>query len=188
MFTPQKLSYALNALEPFISARTMDFHYNKHYMGYIAKLNELTTGTVWQNMPLEQIIRDSRHLDTPLIYNNAAQVWNHEFFFSHIAPNRPRISLKLLNEHFGSLADFKRRFKEQALARFGSGYCWLTDQDGLWQITSAANADNPIALDLGKPLLGIDVWEHAYYLDYQNSRADFVDAYLNNLVFPQEAG
>lgn len=185
MFQMKELSFALDALEPFISHRTMDFHYNKHYKGYIDKLNELIKGTKYENMTLEEVIKESyKSLEKDrAIYNNAAQVWNHEFFWHSLQiSNEEKDSIRFLTQQtFGSVEDFKKKFKTEALAQFGSGWCWLLKRGEKAEIVKTANADNPLLLDRNVPLLCIDVWEHAYYLDYQNRRGDFTDGFLENL-------
>ena len=183
MFTAKELPYELNAFAPYISERTMDFHYNKHYQGYIDKLNELTAGTRFATMPLELVIKESYHLENHAIYNNAAQVWNHEFFFHHLAKEAPKPDIDLIAKNFESLEQFKQQFKAKALSQFGSGYCWLLQNGEQLRILTTSNADNPLVLEQGEALMCLDIWEHAYYLDYQNRRGDFVEIYLNKLIF-----
>lgn len=170
-----ELPYAYDALEPYISAETLHFHHDKHYAGYVAKLAELTEGTRYAAMPLEEIVLGS----DGAIFNNAAQAWNHVFFFEQLSPkakHHPSGMLRRsIDEEFGSLDDLKRRMTTAATSLFGSGWVWLAaDRDGRLYIISKQNAGTPLTDDL-TPLLAIDVWEHAYYLDYRNARKDAVE-------------
>lgn len=186
MFEMKKLNFGTNALEPYMSARTFEFHYGKHYKTYLDKLNELISGSDYENMGLEEIIKVSYSKGDKAVYNNAAQVWNHEFFWNSMsAKGGVEPSSDILNKiiaSFGSYDNFKKEFKQKALGQFGSGWCWVVEKDGKLSIVATSNADNPISLDLGKALVCIDVWEHAYYLDYQNRRADFIDSWLAHLL------
>ncbi len=187
MFTLPKLPYALNALEPFISARTLEFHYQKHHQTYIDNLNKLIEKTKFTMMNLEEIITET--VDKPEysnIFNNAAQTWNHTFFWQSMQPGGGEIEGSELEDkiikNFGSFEKFREEFKQAAVSQFGSGWAWLVEkQDGRLAVMKTANADTPIAHRL-RPLTTCDVWEHAYYLDYQNRRAEFVDVFLNNLM------
>ena len=186
MFVLKSLPFATNALEPHISARTLEFHYGKHHQAYVDNLNKLVAGTEMENLSLEEVVRQS-HGDTAktAVFNNAAQVYNHDFFWQSLTANpaEQEISdslLALINKTFGSVEEFKEKFKTMALSQFGSGWTWLVLGENGLEIIKTANADNPLSLGL-KPLLTVDVWEHAYYLDYQNRRADFVSACLNLL-------
>lgn len=185
MFQMVKLPFALDALVPFISQRTMDYHYNKHYKGYVDKLNELAKDTKFEKLSLEETVKESYKslAEDRSIYNNAAQVWNHEFFWHslQLSAKEKKDIKSLVQQTFGSVEEFKRKFKAEALAQFGSGWCWLAEHEGKAEITKTSNADNLLLRDNYKPLLCIDVWEHAYYLDYQNRRGDFVAAFLDNL-------
>jgi Fe-Mn family superoxide dismutase len=187
MYTLDQLPFAKTALEPHISANTLDFHYGKHHQAYVDNLNKFVAGTEFENLSLEEIITKTvGQSDQMAIFNNAAQIYNHNFFWQSLRPStlvqNPSVELlALIDKSFGSLDNFYSEFKAAAIAQFGSGWAWLIkDGDGL-KIIKTANADTPIAHGL-KPLLTIDVWEHAYYLDYQNRRADFVDAILKNLL------
>ena len=173
-FTPQDLPYAYDALEPAISGETMHYQHDKHYAGYVAKLNELIAGTLYEGMALEEIIRQA---DGPL-FNNAAQAWNHEFFFEGLSPKPQKAPsgklLEAVNRSFGSFDGLKTQMGQTAAGLFGSGWTWLAQQpDGKLVIVAESNAGNPMTRGL-KPLLTIDVWEHAYYIDYRNRRAEFV--------------
>lgn len=187
MFAMKELPFELSALEPYMSARTLDFHYNKHYKTYVDKLNELIKDTPYTEMSLEGIIKESfRHPEHKAIYNNASQVWNHQFFWNSLsAEGATQPSLKILKQieqSFGSYADFKKEFKAKAIGQFGSGWCWALQKNDKIEIVATSNADNPLSLDLGQPLFCLDVWEHAYYLDYQNRRIDFVDVFFDHLI------
>jgi superoxide dismutase, Fe-Mn family len=168
------LPYAMNALEPVISEKTISFHYGKHHQTYVNKLNELVQGTEFENASLEEIIKKAEGG----IFNNGAQVWNHTFYWNCLTPNgkgEPGGSLlAAINNKFGSFEKFKEDFAAAAATQFGSGWAWLvrTVGGGL-EIMKTPNADNPMR-EGHKPLLTCDVWEHAYYLDYQNRRPDYV--------------
>lgn len=187
MFTLPKLDYELNALEPYISQNTMEFHYLKHHKTYVDNLNKLVSGTEFENMPLEEVIKatagNPKHT---AIFNNAAQAWNHAFFWHCLAPNggkepKGQLLADIITD-FGSFENLKAELKNAAVSQFGSGWAWLLrNAEGKLAVMKTSNADNPLAYGL-YPLLAIDVWEHAYYLDYQNRRADFVDALLNHLI------
>lgn len=186
VFDLPPLPYEMSALEPYISTTTMEFHYGKHHRAYIDNLNRLVKGTEFENMPLEEIVKEtSGKPEYAPIFNNAAQAWNHGFFWRSMSPDgggSPKGELaEKINRDFGSYDNFRREFKDAAAAQFGSGWAWLAEKDGKLQVVKTSNADTPLAHDM-KPLITIDVWEHAYYLDYQNRRADFVDAYLDHLV------
>lgn len=175
-FTPQDLPYAYNALAPAISEETMRYHHDKHYVGYVNKLNELIVDTPFAGQPLEDIILSA----DGAIYNNAAQAWNHEFLFEEFSPN-PQAKpsgelLEAINRDFGSFDELKVQMNRAAAGLFGSGWVWLAENpSGRLAIVSEQNAGNPMRHGM-KPLLTFDVWEHAYYIDYRNRRADAVDA------------
>lgn len=180
-----KLPYELDALEPHVSKETMRYHFEKHHRGYFDKLEKLVAGTPYETLTLEEIIdraRESAQLD---ILNNALQVWNHRFLWSSMSPNggqKPngRIS-KLVEDSFGDIDTFKREFRDAALSVFGSGWTWLVEDRGKLRIITSGNADSPVGTAL-TPLLVIDVWEHAYYIDHRNDRARFVDTFLSRLI------
>ena len=180
------LPYEMNALEPYISTTTMEYHYGKHHRTYVENLNKLVKDTEFAAMPLEDVVRKTA--DNPsyaLIFNNTAQAWNHAFFWSCMSPNgggRPEGEmLKKIERDFGSYENFRQEFKNAATSQFGSGWAWLAEKDGKLLVLKTSNADTPLAHGM-KPLITVDVWEHAYYLDYQNRRVDFVDAFLDHLV------
>jgi Fe-Mn family superoxide dismutase len=185
-FTQVKLPYQENALEPVISARTISFHYGKHHAAYVAKLNELVAGTPYDGMSLEEIVRKSARSDKDkAIFNNAGQVWNHDFYWQSMSPRSVAPSARMkqaLESSFGGLDQFKDAFAKAAVAQFGSGWAWLVKgADGKLEIATTSNADSPLAHGR-TALLTADVWEHAYYLDYQNRRPDHVKAWLDKLA------
>jgi Fe-Mn family superoxide dismutase len=180
-FELPKLPYAADALQPHISKQTIDFHYGKHHQAYVNNLNNLIPGTRFENATLEQMIREA----DGGIFNNAAQVWNHTFYFESFSPTGPRepngALATAINETFGSFAAFREQFTKSALTLFGSGWAWLVkNRDGKLEIVQESNAGNPLK-NGHSPLLTCDVWEHAYYLDYQNKRPDYLLAYWNVL-------
>jgi Fe-Mn family superoxide dismutase len=175
-FELPKLPYALDALQPQISKETMEYHYGKHHQAYINKLNELIEGTKYENMALEDIIKSSEGA----LFNQAAQAWNHTFFFLALSPNpKSAPSGKLaeaIERDFGSFDKFKAEFDKAAAGQFGSGWAWLcADANGKLSIGATSNAGNPMTAGL-RPLMCLDVWEHAYYIDYRNRRPDFISA------------
>lgn len=175
-FTLPELPYAHDALAPVISAETISFHYGKHHQAYVNNLNNLVPGTEFENADLDTIVKKS---DGP-IFNNAAQIWNHNFYFLSLTPKKgstPSAALaKAVDEAFGSFDKFKDEFAKAAVTLFGSGWAWLVKDDtGKLSIVKESNAGNPITKGL-IPLLTFDVWEHAYYIDYQNRRPDHINA------------
>ena len=171
------LPYPQNALEPLISAETLEYHYGKHHRAYVDNLNKLIPGTEYENMTLEDIIRKA----TGGIFNNGAQVWNHTFYWHCMSPNgggEPEGELaEAIDKNFGSFAQFKEKFTTAATTLFGSGWAWLSmNPDGSLVVEQASNAGNPLR-EGRKPLLTCDVWEHAYYLKYQNRRREYLDAF-----------
>ena len=181
-----KLPYAEDALEPHYSARTIGFHYGKHHTAYVNNLNPLIAGTVLEGKPLEEIIcAAAGDPDKAGMFNNAAQVWNHTFFWNSMTPGgggRPDGELAArMDTAFGSFEKFVEQFKAAAAGRFGSGWGWLVLDGGELKVISTPNAETPIAKGMAA-LLTVDVWEHAYYLDYQNRRPDFLQAFLDHLV------
>jgi len=180
------LPWQENALEPVISARTIGFHYGKHHATYVKKLNELVAGTRYAELPLEQVITATAgNAETAKIFNNAAQTWNHTFFWDCMRPGGggepPREMARALEQSFGDFSRFKEKFAQAAVDQFGSGWAWLVAKGDKLEVISTANAQTPIAMG-ATPLLTIDVWEHAYYLDYQNRRPDFVNAVIDRLL------
>lgn len=181
------LPYQEDALEPHISGRTLSFHYGKHHQAYVTNLNNLIADTDLASKSLEDIIKaTANNAEKAGIFNNAAQVWNHTFYWHSMKPNgggEPRGSLgEKINKDFGSFAEFVTAFKQAGATQFGSGWAWLVlDKDGSLKVTKTPNADLPMVHGQ-KALLTCDVWEHAYYLDYQNKRPDYIDVFLKNLV------
>ncbi|WP_373476086.1 superoxide dismutase [Sphingorhabdus sp.] len=186
MFTLPKLPYAEEALEPHISAETVALHHGKHHKGYIDTLNKLLVGDALADLPLKDVIHQSHGLAArQTIFNNAAQSWNHDFFWKSMKPDgggAPTGDIKMLIEReIGDDAAFRSAFSEAAAKHFGSGWVWLVATDGAVGIVTTHDAELP-ALNVQTPLLCCDLWEHAYYLDYQNRRADFVTAFLDQLL------
>lgn len=173
----QELPYDLDALNPHISRQTLEFHHGKHLMTYVTNLNNLIPGTRFEDASLETIIKDA----DGAIFNNGAQVWNHNFFFNSLSKNPKKQPegelLKAIERDFGSFDKFKEEYTKQTIALFGAGWCWLaSDKEGKLSIVQKSNAGNPIRDGL-VPLLTCDVWEHSYYLDYQNRRAEYVKSF-----------
>ena len=180
------LPYEQSALQPVISANTLSFHYGKHHKTYVDTLNKLVTGTQFSDMPLEQIIKATAdQADRTAIFNNAAQVWNHTFYWQSLKPKGggepPAVLERLMESSFGSVEACKKEWAAAALGQFGSGWAWLVLDGGKLKVVKTGNAHTPLTQAV-KPLLTIDVWEHAYYLDYQNRRADYVNAVLDSLI------
>ena len=179
------LPYAIDALEPHVSARTLEFHHGKHHNAYVAKLNGGIEGTAYAGQSLESVVTAAYAAGDSGIFNNAAQAWNHTFLWHSMTPNgggEPTGALaEAINARFGDVAKFKAEFKAAALGQFGSGWAWLVrTADGL-EIVTTGNADTPL-IHGTTPLLTLDVWEHAYYLDYQNQRDAYVDGFLGELI------
>ena len=180
-FTLKPLPYAKNALAPHMSEETFSFHYDKHHQAYLTNLKGLIEGTPDAEKSLEDIVKTS----TGKVFNNAAQVWNHDFFWASMKPQgggEPTGALgAAITRDFGSHAAFKKQFADAAVAQFGSGWVWLVRDGASLKIVTTSNADTPLTKGL-VPLLTCDVWEHAYYVDYRNLRAKFVDVFLTSLV------
>jgi Fe-Mn family superoxide dismutase len=186
VFELPNLPYADAALEPHYSAQTIGFHYRKHHKAYVDNLNKLVAGTDLESKSLEEIIRAS--VDDPGkmgIFNNAAQVWNHTFFWKSMKPGgggKPGGKLAgMLDTAFGGFDKFAEQFKAAAVGRFGSGWAWLILDNGVLKVVNSINAENPMTKG-PCPLMTLDVWEHAYYLDYQNRRPDYVQTFLDKLI------
>ena len=176
------LPYAADALAPYISKETIDFHYGKHHQTYVTNLNNLIKGTEFADHGLEDIVRKS----SGGVFNNAAQIWNHTFFWNSLTPGgggEPGGALaQAVQAKWGTFAGFKEAFTKSALGNFGSGWTWLVRKaDGSLDIVNTSNAATPLTTP-DKPLLTIDVWEHAYYIDYRNARAKFVEVFLGHLA------
>ncbi len=186
-FVLSELPYEQNALAPVISAETLSYHYNKHHQIYLDNLNSLVSETEYEELKLEEVItRTAGNTNKEKIFNNASQAWNHDFYWNSLAPKgggEPKGELgRKIETDFGSYEIFIKQFVEAGISDFGSGWIWLVEDKGVLKITKTSNAENPLSQGQGKALLTLDVWEHAYYLDYQNRRPDFVTAYLDHLV------
>ncbi|MFT6258645.1 MAG: Fe-Mn family superoxide dismutase [Rickettsiales bacterium] len=185
-FELPKLPYAKNALEPHISENTLNFHYGKHHQAYVTNLNKLVDGTDLAGKSLEEVIKISAADSTKDgIFNNAAQVWNHTFYWNSMKPNgggKPTGDLLAkIEADFGSFENFASEFKTAGATQFGSGWAWLVLEDGKLKVTKTANALTPLTTN-ATPLLTMDVWEHAYYLDFQNARPTYMESFLSNLI------
>ena len=185
-FSLPPLPYADNALDPVISAHTLSFHYGKHHKAYVDNLNKLVAGTELSEQPLEAVIKAvAGKPDKAGMFNNAAQIWNHTFFWNSLKPGgggAPTGAVaKGIDAAFGSLDNFKKEFANAAMTQFGSGWAWLVADQGQLKVVKTPNAETPLTTGQ-TALLTIDVWEHAYYLDYQNRRADFVAAVIDKLL------
>ena len=185
-FELPKLDYSNNALSPIMSEETLDLHHGKHHQTYIDKLNSFIKDSEMVKMSLEEIIlKSSKDKSMQGIFNNASQHWNHNLFWKCMKPNGggniPPNLEKRLKSDFGSVEEFKTKFKEAGINQFGSGWCWLSIKDEKLFISKTANAANPLIENM-KPILGCDVWEHSYYIDYRNRRPEYLDKFVNNLV------
>ena len=184
-FTLPALPYAHNALEPHIDTQTMQIHHGKHHQAYVDNLNKAIAGTPNENKSLEELVKSAGSI-SPAVRNNGGGHWNHSFFWEILAPNaggKPSGKLAAaIDSAFGSFDEFKAKFSAAGATRFGSGWAWLIVKEGKLEVTSTPNQDNPlmdVAEVKGTPILGVDVWEHAYYLKYQNKRADYLAAIWN---------
>ncbi|MEJ7820866.1 MAG: superoxide dismutase, partial [Chitinophagaceae bacterium] len=184
-FTVPALPYAYEALEPHIDKETMQIHHDKHHQAYVDNLNKAIAGTENENKSIEELVKNAGSV-SPAVRNNGGGHWNHSFFWESLAPNSggsPDGKLaNAIDEAFGSLDGFKEKFNNAGITRFGSGWAWLGSQNGKLVICSTPNQDNPL-MDVAEckctPILGCDVWEHAYYLKYQNKRPDYLNAFWN---------
>lgn len=180
------LPYAYDALEPYVSKSTLEFHHDKHHAAYVSKYNELVQGTEFESKPIEEVIKAiAGNPDKSAIFNNGAQAWNHTFYWNCMKPGgggTPSGDLaQKIESDLGGFDKFTEAFKNAGATQFGSGWAWLVLDNGTLKVTKTPNADNPVAHGQ-VPLLTMDVWEHAYYLDYQNSRPNYMDAFLKNVV------
>ena len=177
-FKLMKLPYALSDLEPYMSQKTLEFHYQKHHAGYVTNLNKLI-GDIDDD--LESVIGSS----SGLVFNNSAQIWNHNFFWRSMSPGGggapPETVVQALSSAFGSVSEFKKLFSEAALSHFGSGWAWLVNDGEALQIMTTSDADLPL-MHSAQSILTIDVWEHAYYLDHQNRRVDYINTFVDHLL------
>jgi len=204
MFTLPDLPFPRDALEPWVSRETLDYHHGKHHAAYVHKLNTLVENTELESLSLESLVRASAESSAPTnpVFDNAAQAWNHAFYWQCLTPQKSvpdGVLSDLLNAQFGSVAGFQQRFSQAAMDNFGSGWTWLVSgRDGKLEIVNTRNAGTPLTTDK-TPLLTCDVWEHAYYIDYRNARADYLQGFwkvvnwdfaglgLRRLVKPQNA-
>jgi Fe-Mn family superoxide dismutase len=174
-----QLPYEKNALAPHISEETLEYHYGKHHLGYVTKLNAATEGTEWADKSLEDIVKN---VAAGGMFNNAAQVWNHTFYWNSLSPNgggAPTGAIAdAINESFGSFDEFKTQFTEKAATLFGSGWAWLVKKGDKLEIIGTSNAGTALTDDV-TPILTCDVWEHAYYIDYRNARPQYIEAFWN---------
>ena len=185
-FIQPKLKYTYNALEPYIDAETMEIHYSKHHAGYTAKLNKAVKGTKYSRMPIENVLK-KMDMKNAALRNNAGGYYNHNLYWEIMGPKKggkPEGKLaKAINKSFGSFEKFKTEFSKAAATQFGSGWAWLTvDKNKKLSVCSTPNQDNPLMPGVkckGRPILALDVWEHAYYLKYQNKRGSYIDAFFN---------
>jgi len=179
LFTLNDPPYLKSGLAPAISPKTLDVHFNGHHKAYLNKTNDLTKGTPLENKSLEEVILVAKTTNNVPLFNNSAQLWNHSFYWDCMAPagqnGQASTELeKLIKEAFGSVADFKKKFTDSAIANFGSGWTWLVNINGKLEVQNTSNAESPVTLR-SKPLLTLDVWEHAYYLDHQNRRPEYIN-------------
>ena len=187
MIILEDLPYTKELLSPILSTETLDFHYNKHHKGYVDKLNSLIKGTDLENKNLQEIVITSYKENNITVYNNAAQIWNHDFYWKSLDPESSKSPsagfLTLLESSFGNLMNFNNKFVEMGVTLFGSGWVWLVQDPKTLRlsITQTKNADNPLILKQ-TPILTIDVWEHAYYIDYRNNRVDYLKKVIGSLL------
>ena len=186
IFELPKLDYKNDALSPIMSQETLELHHGKHHQTYITNLNNFIKDTEMKDMSLDKIILKSYNDKSMVgIFNNASQHWNHNLFWKCMKPNgggkMPSKLEKRINSDFGSIDQFKTEFKQAGITQFGSGWCWLSINNGKLVVTKTANAANPLIEDM-KPILGCDVWEHSYYIDYRNRRPEYLDKFVDNLI------
>ena len=185
-FKLPQLDYTKDALSPIMSEETLDLHHGKHHQTYIDKLNGFIKDTDMSNISLEEIIlRSSKEKSMLALFNNASQHWNHNLFWKCMKPKGggkmpSRLEKKIVSD-FGNIDEFKKQFKDAGITQFGSGWCWLSLNNDKLVVTKTANAANPL-IDKMKPILGCDVWEHSYYIDYRNRRPEYLDRFMDSLV------
>ena len=185
-FKLPQLDYTKDALSPIMSEETLDLHHGKHHQTYIDKLNGFIKDTDMSNISLEEIIlKSSKEKSMLVLFNNASQHWNHNLFWKCMKPKGggkmpSRLEKKIVSD-FGDIDEFKRQFKDAGITQFGSGWCWLSLNNDKLVVTKTANAANPL-IDQMKPILGCDVWEHSYYIDYRNRRPEYLDRFMDSLV------
>ena len=185
-FELPKLNYSKDALSPIMSEETLDLHHGKHHQTYITNLNKFIQDTDMSNNSLEEIIhKSSKDVSMTGIFNNASQHWNHNLFWKCMKPKGggkmpPKLEKRILSD-FGSVEEFKNKFKQAGITQFGSGWCWLSINNGKLVVSKTANAVNPLIENM-KPILGCDVWEHSYYIDFRNKRPEYLDKFVDNLI------
>ena len=185
MFELPKLDYSNTALSPIMSEQTLDLHHGKHHQTYITNLNNFIKNTEYEKLSLEEVITKSSKENKPGIFNNASQHWNHNLFWKCMKPNGggkipPKLEKRIISD-FGSIDQFKKDFKQAGVTQFGSGWCWLSIYNDKLVVTKTSNAQNPV-IDNMKPILGCDVWEHSYYLDYKNKRPVYLENFFDKLI------
>lgn len=184
-FELMPLPYAADALEPYVSARTFEFHHGKHHRAYVDKMNAAIAGTPKESMDLVAVVRAAKAEGNQALFNNAGQTFNHNFLWQSFTPDKTAPSERmrsLLDRDLGGVEGFNKRFKDEAVGHFASGWAWLVMRGDRLDVISTHDADSAIAHDGVEPLLVLDLWEHAYYLDYQNRRPDFVESFLANTI------
>ena len=183
-FTLPELPYAYDALQPYMSKETLEFHHDKHHQAYVSNGNNLLKGTEFEDKPVEEVVKGSFGKNAGL-FNNAGQHYNHIHFWKWMKPNGggkpPGVLEKAINDSFGSFDKFSEAFIAGGTTQFGSGWAWLTVKDGKLEVTKTANGENPLVHG-GSPILGVDVWEHSYYIDYRNRRPDYLKAFVEHLI------
>ena len=189
-FTLPELPYAYDALAPHMSAETLEFHHDKHHNAYLTVMNEMIGGTDYESMSIEDIVRKS-YSDNPKLFNQAAQYYNHVHFWNWMSPNGggsvPGALEAKINEDIGSMDELRAAFIDAGKTQFGSGWAWLALKDGKLSVSNSPNGENPL-IQGGVPILGVDVWEHSYYIDYRNARPAYLDAWFDNLANWEYAG
>jgi len=184
-FVLPDLPFDKNAFGDVMSAKTFDYHHGKHHKAYVDKTNDAVKGGDLDGASLSKVIKAAKDKGNKGLFNNSAQIWNHTFFWHCLSPDNPAIPASLaerINADFGSVDEFKSKFKAEAAGHFGSGWAWLVLNGGKLEITSLHDADSPVAHDGMQPLLTLDVWEHAYYLDYQNARPSYLDTVMDKAI------
>ena len=185
MFELPKLDYSNNALSPIMSEQTLDLHHGKHHQTYITNLNNFIKNTGYEKLSLEEIIKKSSAENKVGIFNNASQHWNHELFWKCMKPNgggsMPKKLEDRIKSDLGSIEEFKKQFIQAGITQFGSGWCWLSISNGKLVVSKTPNAENPLIHNM-KPILGCDVWEHSYYVDYRNRRPEYLENFFEKLV------
>ena len=189
-FTLPELPYAYDALAPHMSAETLEFHHDKHHNAYLTVMNEMIGGTDYESMSIEDIVRKS-YSDNPKLFNQAAQYYNHVHFWNWMSPNGggsvPGALAAKINEDIGSMEELRAAFIDAGKTQFGSGWAWLSLKDGKLGVSNSPNGENPL-IQGAVPILGVDVWEHSYYIDYRNARPAYLEAWFDNLANWEYAG